>query len=108
MKNINKIAREAEISPSKTKKILIAAGVYECALSKKIADMRLQGMSKEHICNVLDISFNLYSANSIYEKGMYNSPNATGNAIKIRKCRRKKNEIERDKESQKNDDSASV
>lgn len=89
-KNITKTAQKAKISPSKVKKILITEGVYECPISKKIAEMRLEGLSKKIICKRLNISPNLYSANTPYEKGEYNSTTPSYNAIKIRKSRYKK------------------
>ena len=94
-KNITKTAQKAKISPSKVKKILITEGVYECPLSKKIAEMRLEGLSKKIICKRLNISPNLYSANSPYEKGEYNSSNPSHNALKIRRYRKNKNREEK-------------
>ena len=93
-KNITKTAQKAKISPSKVKKILITEGVYECPLSKKIAEMRLEGLSKKIICKRLNISPNLYSANSPYEKVEYNSTTPSHNALKIRRHRKNKNKEE--------------
>lgn len=89
-KSIAKVAQVAGISPAKTRKILISEGVYECPLSKKIAEMRLEGLSKALICKRLGISANVYSANTPYEKGEYNSSSPSHNALKIRKCRERK------------------
>lgn len=89
-KNIAKTARAAGISPAKLKKILISEGLYECKLSQKIAKMRLEGLSKALICKRLGISTNLYSANTPYEKGEYNSTTPSHNALKIRKHRKNK------------------
>lgn len=66
-KNIAKTARAAGISPAKLKKILISEGLYECKLSREIAKMRLEGLSKTLICKRLGISTNLYSANTPYK-----------------------------------------
>ena len=89
-RNITKAARAAGISPAKLKKILISEGLYECKLSREIAEMRLQGVSKTLICKRLGISANLYSANTPYEKVEYNSTTPSHNALKIRKCRKSK------------------
>ena len=91
-KNIAKTARAAGISPAKLKKILISEGLYECKLSREIAEMRLQGISKALICKRLGISTNLYSANTPYEKAEYNSTTPSYNALKIRKSRKNKEE----------------
>ena len=92
-KNIAKTARAAGISPAKAKKILITEGVYECRLSREIAKMRLEGLSKTLICKRLGISTNLYSANTPYEKVEYNSTTPSHNALKIRKSRKNKEEV---------------
>lgn len=89
-RNIAKAARMAGISSAKLKKILISEGLYECKLSQKIAEMRLEGLSKALICKRLGISTNLYSANTPYEKGEYNSTTPSHNALKIRKHRKNK------------------
>lgn len=90
-RNITKAARAAGISPAKLKKILISEGLYECKLSREIAEMRLQGVSKTLICKRLGISANLYSTNTPYEKVEYNSTTPSHNALKIRRHRKNKN-----------------
>lgn len=90
-RNIAKAARMAGISSAKLKKILISEGLYECKLSQKIAEMRLEGLSKALICKRLGISTNLYSANTPYEKVEYNSTTPSHNALKIRRHRKNKN-----------------
>ena len=87
---ISKAAFENGISLDIARKILITNGIFPDELSREIAQMRLEGASPSLIKRRLSISDRVYNSHVGYEKGRYNAPNPTANAIKIRKHRKRR------------------
>lgn len=87
---ISKAAFENGISLDIARKILVTNGIFPDELSRKIAKMRLEGVSPSLIKRKLNISDRVYNSHVAYEKGRYNAPNPTANAIKIRKHRKRR------------------
>ena len=80
------IARRLRISPQKVCKILVTAGAIETEESK----LQKQGLTVTQIAERLEKSEKAVIARIPYDKGIYNAEYPTRNALKIRKCREKK------------------
>lgn len=80
------IARRLRISPQKVCKILVTAGAIETAES----NLQKQGLTVQQIAERLEKSEKAVICRLPYDKGIYNAEYPTVNALKIRKCREKK------------------
>lgn len=86
----NMIARRIGISVQKTTKILINIGAIvtdECRLQK-------DGLTISEIAERLGKSEKAVLARLPYSKGLYNAEYPTTNALRIRRCRNKRNQNE--------------
>ena len=90
--SIKSVARRFNISYSKAAKIMIHLGLHTNETHAKIQSMIASGKTKDEIINTLGISESTYSKYVPYTKGLYNLPNATENAQKIRECRQNQKE----------------
>lgn len=88
--SLKRISSELKISHSKVKKILITQNIYPNNLSRQIAIMQLDGLSRGLITKRLKISDKVYNANTRYTKGMYASQTPTLAALRTRATREKK------------------
>lgn len=90
-----KIAHQLGISEQKVRKILITAGAWSSPLSEAIARMIKDGKDIDEIADALNISRNAVLSYMPYDRGMQGAEYPTINALRIRKCRAKKKEGER-------------
>lgn len=89
-KTIRGTAKECGLSPAVTRKLLITAGLYANDTSIAVSELRREGFTKDEICDMLKISPSAFNACTPYEKGSYLTDVKTSNAIRIQKCRDKK------------------
>ena len=83
------IARRLRISEQKVCKILVTAGAIETEESKLLK----AGLAVKQIAEKLEKTEKAVVCRLPYEKGIYNAEYPTRNALKIRKCRVKKSDI---------------
>lgn len=90
--SIKKVAALFRISEQKVRKILIDAGEYESDMSVQVKDLYEQGFSVEDIADKLGVSKSAVSGYLPYSKGLYLGENPSSNALRVRRCRRAKND----------------
>lgn len=88
---VKNIAAMHCISYEKTVKILVTAGVYTSEIYDNIKQLRDSRKSESEICKIMSITAGSLNRYTPYKKGLYNSEYPTINALRIRKCREKKN-----------------
>lgn len=89
-KSIKVVSRNLKISETVVHKVLVAYGVIDTPLTRRIAELRRVGLSQKHIAEMLGISTSSVNKNTPYERGTYLNPSTSANAERIRKCRAKK------------------
>lgn len=89
--SIKETARRLEISEGVVRKCLVGYGIIDTPLTRRIAELREDGMPQKEIMKVLGISSACINTNTPYERGMMIDPSQTENAKRIRTCREKKN-----------------
>jgi adenylate cyclase class IV len=75
--NLRKTAAEAGISPQKTRKILVTAGVYSTPTTQKIREMYSRGYGAEEISKVTGLGLKAVNSYMPYSKGIYNKNKKT-------------------------------
>lgn len=88
---VKNIAAMHCISYEKTVKILVTAGVYTSEIYDNIKQLRESGKSDPEVCEIMAITADALNRYTPYKKGLYNSEHPTINALRIRRCREKKN-----------------
>lgn len=83
------IARKLNLSHGKVTKILVTIG----AIETEEAQMLASGMTVKEIAAKLDKTEHAVFCRVPYSKGVYDSDNPTPNAIRIRECRARKQEL---------------
>lgn len=89
--SIKKVAALFRISEQKVREVLIDAGEYESDISVQVKDLYEQGFSVDDIADKLNISRSAVSSYLPYTKGAYMGEGPSKNALRIRRCRNKKN-----------------
>lgn len=87
------VSKNLNISETVVHKVLVAYGVIDTPLTRRIAELRRIGLSQKHIAEMLDISTSSVNKNTPYDRGSYLTPSTSKNAERIRKCRAKKEGI---------------
>lgn len=90
--SIKSVAKRFNISYTKAAKIMIHLGLHTNETHAKIHAMLDAGKTKDEIIDTLGISESTYNKYLPYTKGLYNLPNATDNAQKIREFRQNQKE----------------
>lgn len=90
--SIKRTALELNISETTVRKHLITAGEYSTPLIVRIRELYAVGMPVKDIASLLETKPGWICSNMPYTKGTYLTPDAakSQNAIRIRKCRAKK------------------
>lgn len=88
--SLRKTAQEFGVSIQKIRKILITAKAYTSEDIEKVQSMYANGYSRHDIARILKISQSTVHAYLPYTKALYNLPDPSKNAKRIRKCREKK------------------
>lgn len=88
--SMKEVSRRVGISEAKVKKLLITAGAFENEISVKVQSLHSAGKSISDISKILGIGKTTVNMYMPYKKGIYNTSSPTKNALKIRKCRAKK------------------
>nr|DAE53995.1 MAG TPA: Protein of unknown function (DUF1670) [Bacteriophage sp.] len=70
-KNLRRTAAEAKISPQKTRKILVTAGMYNTPVAVRIREMYSRGYGAEEISRVTGLGIKAVSSYLPYSRGMY-------------------------------------
>lgn len=89
-RSIKATAREAGCSDGVVRKALVSAGMIRSPLTERIAELLRAGMPKKDIAELLGVSKSCVAVNSPYSRKSYLDPNKTANALRVRKCREKK------------------
>lgn len=89
--SVKRAASELGISEAKLKKILVSSQAFQNETSEKIQNLYNGGSSVSEISKILGLSKSCVNMYLPYKKGIYNASAPTKNALKIRKCRAKKN-----------------
>ena len=87
---LNAVAAEFGITALKARKLLITAGVYSTALSRRIAELRSKKMELEQIMNATGLSRASVHSYLPYTKIPYNLEELSVNAERIRLYRERK------------------
>ena len=88
--SLNETAKHLHVSVDTVRKMLISAGAYETARTRKIGELYQSGKSVREIAAALDLTENCVSANLPYTRSSYLIPSETVNAQRIRECRARK------------------
>lgn len=88
--SLKQISRELNISEQKARKILITAGLWSSETCEKITALTKEGLSIDQITAETHLTRNAVLSYIPYDRGMQNTENPTVNALRIRKCREKK------------------
>lgn len=88
--SIKAVAARLKISEQKVRKILITAGAWSSPLSDKINQLVKEGKSIDAIAEQLSLTRNAVLSYMPYDRGMQNAEYPSINAMRIRKCRAKK------------------
>lgn len=88
--SMKETARRMGISEGVVRKCLVGYGIIETPLTRRIAELREQGVPQKEMMDILGVSNAWVNANTPYERGMMIEPSQTENAKRIRKCREKK------------------
>lgn len=89
--SIKETARRLEISEGVVRKCLVEYGIIDTPLTRRIAELQKEGMTRKDIMKVLGISSACITTNTPYERGMRIEPSQTENAKRIRECKERKN-----------------
>lgn len=92
-KNIFATAQALGVSTDAVRKTLIAYGVIETPLTRRIAEFRRIGLNQKQIAEALGISTAHVCRNTPYDREPYLNPSTSKNAEKLRKWRKKKGEV---------------
>lgn len=87
--SVRETAARFDYSPQKVRKILIDAGRYASPRSILINQMYDAGKTREEIADCLGVTKKTVDGYLPYSKCVYNAPNPSRNALRIRKCRQK-------------------
>ncbi len=88
--SLKQISRELNISEQKARKILITVGLWSSETYKKVAALAKERCSIDKIMADTHLTRNAVLSYMPYDRGMQNAENPTANALRIRKCREKK------------------
>lgn len=88
--SLKQIAREQQISEQKVRKILITAGLWSSETCEKITALTKAGVSIDQTMVETRLTRNAVLSYMPYDRGMQNAESPTANALRIRKCRKKK------------------
>lgn len=88
--SIRQTRKAFSMSCQKVRKILITEGAFESDASRAVNDLYSKGLSIDDISRKLKLTKTCVYSYLPYTKGEYNSPSPTINAVRIRKCREKK------------------
>lgn len=88
--SLKTIAAKAGVCPATVKKILVSNGIYPSIRSQSISELCKLGYSLQEISKITKVSKKAVLANVPYSKGRYRVEPRTENAIRIEKCRKKK------------------
>lgn len=88
--SIKETARRLEVSEGVVRKCLVGCGSIDTPLTRRIADLRSQGVAQADIAQAIGVSVSCVNANTPYDRGMMIDPSQTVNAQRIRKCRANK------------------
>lgn len=91
--SIKETARELQLSEALVRRYLIDAGEYTTDRIEMIRSLYNKGKSVREICSLLHLSKSAVSSVIPYTKGSYKNP-PSRNAIRIKKCRERKNSHE--------------
>lgn len=86
---IKGVADELGISQQKARKVLITHGLFENDTSAKIKKLHDAGKTIPEISELLRMGKSAVASYLPYSKGEYNALEPTINALRIRRCRRK-------------------
>lgn len=93
--SIRKIASEFNITPLKTRKILITAGFFASDLSIEVQKLYCGGKTIPEIQNIMKLSRASVHSYLPYERAVYNCDEASVAAVKNRRYRLRKESIEK-------------
>lgn len=88
--SIKETARRLEISEGVVRKCLVGCGIIDTPLTRRIAELRSQGVAQADIAQAIGVSVSCVNANTPYDRGMMIEPSQTVNAQRIRKFREKR------------------
>ena len=91
---LNAVAAEFGITPLKARKLLITAGVYSTALSRRIAELHSNGAKIEQMMEITELSRASVHSYLPYTKIPYNLAGLSVNAERIRLYRERKRRCE--------------
>lgn len=91
---LNAVAAEFGITPLKARKLLITAGVYSTALSRRIAELHSNGAKIEQMMEITELSRASVHSYLPYTKIPYNLAGLSANAERIRLYRERKRRCE--------------
>lgn len=85
------IAEALGINTDLVRKVLIAQGIIDTPLTRRVAELQRTGMSQKTIAEMLGISTSTVCKNSAHVRGgSYKNENKSVNAVNIARCRAKK------------------
>jgi len=90
--SLKQIGKRLGISEQKVRKILITEGAWSSDTSVKIAALLKEGRTVDEIQAITGLSRNAVISYMPYDRGMQNAEYPTINALRIRKCRKNKEE----------------
>lgn len=85
--NISKVMEKFSISRTKALKILITSGAIDTPLHRDIMKLKEEGYDAEEIANTLNVSISTISANTPYEKVIYNGEEKSSGAVNVENFR---------------------
>lgn len=86
-RSVNDTAAQFDITRSKATKMLITMGVLSTPLSRKLQELRSQGMSVKEMAETLGVSVGTVSSNLPYEDEIHGSDTASDHAKAMREYR---------------------
>lgn len=89
------LAEEFSMTPIKVRKLLIASGVYQTDISKKINELYKSGKTTKEIQEIVGLSAASVSGYLPYQKTVYNLEVSTDVANRLRKYRNRKAMVEK-------------
>ena len=92
--SLKQMGKDMKISTAKIRKILITAGEWESELSREINKLYDAGYDTAQISEITGRSRKSVNNYLPYSKGVYKGDNASANALRIRKSRKKKKNVE--------------
>ncbi|MBP3568909.1 MAG: hypothetical protein J6K04_07060 [Lachnospiraceae bacterium] len=93
--HLKQLAEEFSMTPIKIRKLLITAGIYETATSKRVMELKEQGRTIKEIMQITSLSAASVSGYLPYQKTIYKMSEVSILAERLRLYRSRKNSVEK-------------